>query len=447
MTLMPVWPAGFLPTPDITGWDGMPFDSRAAFNPETGPPMFRRRVTAETWEFAGRFPAADQAEQAAFWEFWAEIEQGAKPFLWRDPQDDQPRKWVFAAEEPVRTSGVSDTHRDFQMRLIRLPSTPWWAWMIPADRTVAPLAAYDFRRGLYHNGAGQIGRASAFGFTRAGAARFFDTSGVMQVAANDVPRFDHWPATGARRGLMVEPARVNYATQSQSFGGANWTATGVSVNATHAAAPDGSMTAALVANTGGVTALISRVMTVPAHSVGQQYFASLYVRPVAPNTKCTLNCYWTGQPEDNVTIDTATGAVTGAPVPADVLFEPAGGGWWRIGYRMTGDASGASPSIGFRLWPSGRNVTSGDCHIWGAQLEPWQGFVPSSYVPTTTAAVARGAEAAGLVAAHGACDARVIYDDGSAQTLLAQVLAAGWWPTQQRPHIAGIAIFAAGALA
>ena len=269
----------------------------------------------------------------------------------------------------------------------------------------------------------------------------------MQVATIDVPRFDHWPATGARRGLMVEPARANYATQSQSFGGANWTATGVSVNATAAAGPDGSMTAALVANTAGATALISRTMTVPAHSVGQQYFASIYVRPVAPNTKCTLNCYWTGQAEDNVTFDTATGAVTGAPVPADVLFEPAGGGWWRIGYRMTGDASGASPSIAFRLWPSGRSVTSGDCHIWGGQLEPWQGFVPSSYVPTTTGAVARAAEAAALVAAHGACDARVIYDDGSVQTLLAQTLAAGWWPTMVRPHIAGIAIFVAGALA
>lgn len=165
MTLMPVWPAAFLPTPDISGWDGTPFDSRAAFAPDVGPPIFRKRVTAEAWQFSGRFPSADQAEQAAFWAFWEEIDQGSLPFLWRDPATDAIRKWIFVADEPVRTSGVSDTHRDFQLQLIRLPSTPWWAALMPPGDLVAPRAAYDMARGLYHNGVAQIGQTSAIGST------------------------------------------------------------------------------------------------------------------------------------------------------------------------------------------------------------------------------------------------------------------------------------------
>lgn len=165
MTLMPVWPAGFLPTPDVTGWDGTPFDTRVAFAPDAGPPMFRKRVTAEAWQFSGRFPSADQDEQAAFWAFWEEIDQGSLPFLWRDPQNEAIRKWIFAADEPVRTAGVSDTNRDFQLQLIRLPSTPWWAALMPPGDLVAPRAAYDMARGLYHNGVGQIGQTSAIGST------------------------------------------------------------------------------------------------------------------------------------------------------------------------------------------------------------------------------------------------------------------------------------------
>ena len=128
-----------------------------------GPPKFRRRVTAEAWQFSGRFPAVDQDEQAAFWEFWEEIGEGSQPFLWRDPKDEMIRKWVFAPEEPVRTSDISDTHQDFNLRLIRLPSTPWWAGLMPPGDLVAPRAAYDLVRGLYHNGTSQTGQSSAIG--------------------------------------------------------------------------------------------------------------------------------------------------------------------------------------------------------------------------------------------------------------------------------------------
>lgn len=161
MTLMAVWPAGFLPAPAEDGWEGLPFEARDVFDPERGPPMFRRQFTADVWTFAGRFPAADEAERAAFLAFWEEIEQGARPFLWRDPEDGTVRKWMFAANEPVRTARVSATNWDFRLSMIRLPSTPWWASLIPPDRLVSPRAAYDLQRGLYHNGTAQVAAPAA----------------------------------------------------------------------------------------------------------------------------------------------------------------------------------------------------------------------------------------------------------------------------------------------
>jgi len=52
LALMPLWPAGFMQTPERKSWEGQPFDTRASFDPETGPPLLRSRTTAEAWTFS-----------------------------------------------------------------------------------------------------------------------------------------------------------------------------------------------------------------------------------------------------------------------------------------------------------------------------------------------------------------------------------------------------------
>jgi hypothetical protein len=62
------------------------------------------------------------------------------------------------------------------------------------------------------------GTGPAITFTRASNATYFDASGVLQTASNDTPRFDHDPATGASRGLLIEEARTNSIRNSQAGG-------------------------------------------------------------------------------------------------------------------------------------------------------------------------------------------------------------------------------------
>lgn len=164
MTLMPTWPAGFLQTPRRTnGWETAPFDTRATFDPETGPPKMRARVTAEPWSASATFPSVDVAERAAFLDFWEEIGRGARYFLWRDPDGGAIRKWIVAPGQSLKFIKLPGNRWDVSLNLIRMPSTPWWASLIPDDRLVAPRAAYDLDRGLYHNGTAQVGAAAAIG--------------------------------------------------------------------------------------------------------------------------------------------------------------------------------------------------------------------------------------------------------------------------------------------
>jgi hypothetical protein len=56
-------------------------------------------------------------------------------------------------------------------------------------------------------------------FTRASSGTYFDSDGIMQTAASDVPRFDHDPTSRASLGLMIEGSATN-SIRNNTMGGA-----------------------------------------------------------------------------------------------------------------------------------------------------------------------------------------------------------------------------------
>jgi len=69
---------------------------------------------------------------------------------------------------------------------------------------------------------------SSITFTRASTATFFNSAGVLQSAAIDVPRLDYNPSTLAAQGLLIEESRTNGLRYSEAFMTQALTVTGVS---------------------------------------------------------------------------------------------------------------------------------------------------------------------------------------------------------------------------
>jgi hypothetical protein len=64
-------------------------------------------------------------------------------------------------------------------------------------------------------------------FTRASTGTYFDSSGVLQTAAINAPRFDYDPSTLAAQGLLIEEARTNLVLNSAALATQSVTVTAV----------------------------------------------------------------------------------------------------------------------------------------------------------------------------------------------------------------------------
>jgi len=228
-------------------------------------------------------------------------------------------------------------------------------------------------------------------FSRDSVATYWDAGGTLRTAQAGVPRFDHQPATGASLGLLVEESRANLLWPSSDFTHANWSKSAVTITADTTLAPDGTTTAdtfmdSSTTDYGGAAAVagVANDTTARTASIfakaGTMGFLQLYVS------------YSGGTPVNAfVRVNLSTGTVdsTGGN-PDQYGVQDVGGGWYRVWVTKANNGSGNTSCVVNIYGDAGAVENTGTILIWGAQLEA--GAFPTSYIPTTTAAVTRQAD-------------------------------------------------------
>ena len=149
---VPFWPASLRQSPQRGSWTGGPQESRAQFKPDYGPPITRRRTTADPEIYQTVFPNFTGAMRAAFRTFFAvDLAGGVLPFCWRDPVIGDVAMWrILGSGERGydMTARGADLH-DLSLQIMRLPGDPWFAGYLRAGSSKPPQVVADWNAGIF----------------------------------------------------------------------------------------------------------------------------------------------------------------------------------------------------------------------------------------------------------------------------------------------------------
>lgn len=231
-------------------------------------------------------------------------------------------------------------------------------------------------------------------FTRTSIGTYFDAAGVLQTAASGVPRFDHNPATGEALGLLIEEARTNLLLRSAEFDVSPWGNINTPViTANSTVAPDGTTTADTIQDD-NTAAHEARAQSAAIAADTVIRCASVFIKKDMNTTRFPGIHFVMGVNRYRLKVNTETGQVSNYTGTLPTAFGSIdAGAYWRI--WIAGANSGAGTAATLEIYPalstlfdSSEQVTATASVIaWGAQVEV--GSFPTSYIPTTTASVAR----------------------------------------------------------
>jgi hypothetical protein len=196
-------------------------------------------------------------------------------------------------------------------------------------------------------------------FTRASSATYFDSSGLLQTAGTNVPRFTYDPVSLAAQGLLIEEARTNVVLQNRDLTNVAWVKT-TATAALNQTGIDGVSNSAssLTAAAGNATAVQAIVLGSSAR------FQTAYVKRLVGSGVIQMTM-------DNGatwTTVTVTAGWTRVSIPTQTL---------------------ANPIVGFRI------VTSGDS-IAIDYVQNENGTFATSAIAVSGTAVARSADIASM---------------------------------------------------
>lgn len=238
-------------------------------------------------------------------------------------------------------------------------------------------------------------------FTRAAAtATRVNSAGLIEVVATDTARFDYDPVSLVCRGLFVEETRQNRVLYSEDYTQASWSRTNLNVDATSTATPAGTSTTVNLKETSATgTHTIQQLFN---YTAGTAYTYSFYAKADGRNKIRIFENALQGVDivEFDLTAGTAT-RIVGVPsgwILNNFSIEPSANGFYRCWLSATPNSNITNNAFmtRIRLMDGASSSYAGDptkgIVLYGVQQEV--GLFPTSYIPTTTAAVTRNADVA-----------------------------------------------------
>ena len=270
-----------------------------------------------------------------------------------------------------------------------------------AANSITPQLVADFKTGTY----GKAGALSTFGgvleHSRASAATYVDSTGVLQTAASGVARENHhvWNGTAwVKEGYLHEPeAATNLVTYSQDFTNSSWVKSNTAALAIDVTGPDGETSAVTLADSGATGTAAVSLTLLPTVSTSTTYTYSVYAKADQLNFLMIRSFLFTTG-DGFSSFDLSSGNVSTEAVNHTATIENAGNGWYRCAITFTTDGTDTSGQLILYVaetdtLPSTPTVPldgTSSILIYGAQLE--EGSVPTSYIPTSDSTVTRAAD-------------------------------------------------------
>lgn len=224
-------------------------------------------------------------------------------------------------------------------------------------------------------------------FTRSTTGARLGQAGLIEsVAAGSIRRA--WDSTGKLKGWLIEGQGTNLTTYSEQFDNAVWSKVGCQVSANVALSPDGAVSSDKMQEDTTTGQHYINSPTYYCSSSGYLTFSFFAKKKERSIIQVYIVDSTGGVSASSTYFDLNLGTVTSGS--GSIVALP--NGWYRLSVRAT---VAVGNCYGRLLLHNGDSTTyAGDgvsgVYLWGGQIET--AAAPSSYIPTTSAAVARSAD-------------------------------------------------------
>ena len=227
-------------------------------------------------------------------------------------------------------------------------------------------------------------------FSRASGATFLGSNGLLQTAANNVPRIEY-DATGAVKGLLIEVARTNILRYSSDYTGVDWTKNGTTATASAGVSPSGLTDASLITAT-AITDEHRFYQNRPSAGTHNTFYnKSIYAKAGTANF---ISISGGSLASGYAVFNLSTGVVSSQANMQQAAIEDVGSGWYRCSMHGTVTSNFLVVNIGTtaaNAVPQVNWLGAGETvYLYGAQWEA--GSFPTSYIPTTGSTATRAAD-------------------------------------------------------